>query len=156
MQNVLKRKDMYFIKKSCYKKKLSKTYVLDNSGSFDMNFGKRNKKIWRCPQKNGFCRTGGGDSERYGHVCNLQFILCLPLDTSALDRSTLDRSTLDISTLDRPTLDRSNLDRSALDRSTLFRSTLDILTLYRLTLYRQFYHRYISIRQINIIQINLR
>ena len=32
MQNVLKRKNMYFIKKSCYQKHFIKTYVLEGGG----------------------------------------------------------------------------------------------------------------------------
>ena len=32
MQNVLKRKNMYFIKKSCYQKHFIKTFVLEGGG----------------------------------------------------------------------------------------------------------------------------
>ena len=71
MQNVLKRKNMYFVKKNLVIKNL----YLDHSGYFDMH------KImsWRCPQKTGYAlRRGGRGSERYGHGRNLQFFCRLP------------------------------------------------------------------------------
>ena len=70
MQNVLKRKNMYFVKK-----KFQKLMFYDLLICIIENI---RKKIFLggVRQKTSFCRTGGGGSERYGHFRNF---LRLPL-----------------------------------------------------------------------------
>ena len=60
------------------KKILSKTYVLDHSGSFDMHIGKRKKKKFGDDRKKTAFAARGGGSARYGNVRNLYFSLRLP------------------------------------------------------------------------------
>ena len=51
---------------------LSKTYVLDHSGSFDMHIGKLKKKILffgGVRKKAFFCRTGGGGGAQNLWTC---------------------------------------------------------------------------------------
>ena len=70
MQNVLKRKNIYLVKKSCSQKHFIKTFVLDHSGLFDMHIGKPLKKICGgVRNKNVFCRTGGGGGLRSLRTC---------------------------------------------------------------------------------------
>ena len=69
MQNVLKRKNMYFCQKI-----LSKTFYRHFNAILDLLMcisENLEKNILAVSAKNGFCRTGGGGSEIYGHVPNL-------------------------------------------------------------------------------------
>ena len=70
MQNVLKRKNMYFVKKSIYQKHLIKKLmfytILDLLICISENVKKKSENIfWRFPQKTVFAVRGGG-AERYG------------------------------------------------------------------------------------------
>ena len=71
MQNVLKRKNMYFVKKNLVIKNL----YLDHSGYFDMH------KImsWRCPQKTGYAlRRGGGAQNVTDMAATYSFFVAFP------------------------------------------------------------------------------
>ena len=70
---------MYFDKKSCYQKHFIKNYVLDHSGLTCISENvKKNPIVWRCPQKNRFCHTGGGAKNVTDMSATYRFFLRLP------------------------------------------------------------------------------
>ena len=68
MQNVLKRKNMFFVKKSCYQKH----YVLDHSGTFDMHI----RPLRTCPQLIAFLTPSLKESTKNTILTNFFVLQC--------------------------------------------------------------------------------